>query len=96
MSDSDNEGQQQIADVPPAPYPSNEANRDASELQEAAAKKAKRNSRERVWELGSNNRRLQVHQEWDRTPCKRKDGRRLYQLNTLSQEEGHWIARLEI
>ena len=44
MSDSDHEEQQQIADVPPAPYPSNEANRDASELQEAAATKAKRNS----------------------------------------------------
>jgi hypothetical protein len=48
MSDSDNEGQQQIIDVPPAHDPSNEANKDASELQEAAAKKVKRNSRERV------------------------------------------------
>jgi hypothetical protein len=38
---SDNEGKQQIADVPPAPDPSNEANKDASELQEAAAKKVK-------------------------------------------------------
>jgi hypothetical protein len=63
MSGSDNEGQHQIADVPPAPDPSNEANKDASELQEAAAKKAKRNSRERVWELGPNNCRLQGHQE---------------------------------
>ena len=45
MFDNDNEGPQQIADVQPAPYPSNKANKDASELQEAAAKKAKRNSR---------------------------------------------------
>jgi hypothetical protein len=63
MSDSENEGQQQIADVPPAPDPSNEANKDASELQGAAAKKAKQNSRERVWELGPNKCRLQVHKE---------------------------------
>jgi hypothetical protein len=39
MSDGDNEGQEQIADVLPAPDPSNEATKDASELQEAAAKK---------------------------------------------------------
>jgi hypothetical protein len=38
MSSSDNEWPHQIADVPPAPDPSNEANK---ELQEAAAKKVK-------------------------------------------------------
>jgi hypothetical protein len=63
MSDSDNKGPQQIAHIPPAPNPSNEAKKYASELQEAAAKKVKRKSRERVWELRPNNSRLQVHQE---------------------------------
>ena len=59
-------------------------------------KKVKWKSRERVCELGPNNCRLQIHQEWDCTPCKRKDGRRRYQLNTFSQEEGHCFARFEL
>jgi hypothetical protein len=51
MSDSDNEGQQQIADIQPALDPSDEADKDASELQEATAKKSKRKSLEGVLEL---------------------------------------------
>jgi hypothetical protein len=75
MSDSDNEGLNCRRAA--CPDPSNEANKDASELQEAAAKKAKWKSWERVWELGPNNRRLQFHQEWDRMPCKKIDGQTL-------------------
>jgi hypothetical protein len=63
MFDMDNEGPQHNAGLPPAPDSSNDADNDASQLEEAAAKKAKRKSRERVCELGPNNSRLQIHQE---------------------------------
>jgi hypothetical protein len=41
ISDSDNEGPQQIQYLPPAPNLSNEAKQNASQLQDAAAKKVK-------------------------------------------------------
>ena len=63
MFDMDNEGPQHNAGLPPASDSSNDADNDASQLEEAAAKKAKRKSRERVCELGPNNSRLQIHQE---------------------------------
>ena len=52
MFDMDNEGPQHDAGLQPAPDSSDDADNDASQLQEAAAKQAKRISRERVCELG--------------------------------------------
>jgi hypothetical protein len=58
MFDMDNEEPQHNAGLPPAPDSSNDADNDASQLEEAAAKKARRKSREHVCELGPNNSRL--------------------------------------
>ena len=63
MFDMDNEGPQHNAGLQPAPDSTNDADNDASQLEEAAAKKAKQKSRERVCELGPSNSRLQIHQE---------------------------------
>jgi hypothetical protein len=54
MSDIDNEGVQHNAGLPPAPDSSDDADNDASQMQEAAAEKPKRKSRERV--MGPDNR----------------------------------------
>ena len=51
MSDIDDEGLQENAELPPAPDSSDDANNDASQVEEAAVEKPKRKSRERVWEL---------------------------------------------
>jgi hypothetical protein len=48
MFDIDNEGPQHNVGLPPAPDSSDYADNDASQLQEAAAEKPKRKSRERV------------------------------------------------
>jgi hypothetical protein len=88
MSDSDNEGQHQIADVPPAPDPSDEASKDASELQEAAAKKSETKQQRTCLGAGTQQQSTASSSRM-RLPCKRKDGQRLYQLNSFLQEEGH-------
>jgi hypothetical protein len=49
MSDSDEEGLQQNSDVPPAPDSSVAADKNSSELDDAAAEKPKRKSRDRSW-----------------------------------------------
>jgi hypothetical protein len=49
MSESDEEGLQQNADMPLAPDSSVTADKDSSELEDVAAEKPKRKSRDRAW-----------------------------------------------
>jgi hypothetical protein len=93
MSDIDDEWPHHNAGLPPARAPdsSDDANNDASQLQEAAAEKPKRKSRERVWESMRQWDRRTVDDEFIKNdePCQRKDGRRRHQPTTFSQEESH-------
>jgi hypothetical protein len=72
MSDIYNEGPQHNAAMPPDPDSSDDADNYASQLQEAAAEKPKRKSRERVWESMGQWDQTTVDNEFIKNRCIRE------------------------